>query len=255
MRLIRDGARRATIECMRRSAITVLVALGACGPDGSPEDDVPVSDAADAPVCPPARLIFLARGGGTYMQAADDDSSANRSRIVTNTMTFPPPTIVDGDWPAFVTCVRSKFERFNVIVTEQDPGAAAHVELVVIDQPSQLMLANGASGIAPFECDPGGGPRDFERGVPFLMWNAIRTTADRCWTASQVLGNTYGLDHALACPDLMTVQGGCPGLGDAKTFTDADVPCGEASARACTCGGATQNSFRYLTDVLGAGCR
>ncbi|MBA2538440.1 MAG: hypothetical protein H0V17_02290 [Deltaproteobacteria bacterium] len=49
----------------------------------------------------------------------------------------------------------------------------------------------------------------------------------------------------------MTFLSGC---GE-KSFTDAEVPCGESEARACNCGGNTQNSYAYLADLLGETCQ
>ena len=45
---------------------------------------------------------------------------------------------------------------------------------------------------------------------------------------------------------------GDSGRADTKTFTDADVPCGESAARPCRCrASAVQNSFQYLHGILG----
>src|SRR5690606_14824245 len=37
-----------------------------------------------------------------------------------------------------------------------------------------------------------------------------------------------------------------------KSFQDIDAPCGEYSARACSCGGNTQNSYQHIMDTFGA---
>jgi hypothetical protein len=45
----------------------------------------------------------------------------------------------------------------------------------------------------------------------------------------------------------MTWRTGC----GAKAFRDVDAECGETTARACRCEGATQSSYRRLRDRLG----
>jgi len=68
-----------------------------------------------------------------------------------------------------------------------------------------------------------------------------------CETIAMEVGHAYGLDHEYLCKDVMTYISGC----GAKSFVDADAPCGEQKKRACEGGAKTQNSYRTLARVLG----
>jgi hypothetical protein len=234
---------------MQRIGI-LLITVAACGDNRLAPNDAAIEP--DAPSCGAPRTVFLNRGGGTYT-AGPDDSSSNTSSILTATATLPAPTVVEADWTSFVACVKTKFAPFNVVFTEVDPGASPHTELVVIDKPSQIGVQNGVASISPLKCAAAGLQGALvEQAIVFMMWSAV-AASEHCYIGAQTLANSFGLDHEFSCPDLMTFLSSC-GPSVNKTFTDADVPCGEASARACTCGASTQNSFQYLTATLGAAC-
>ena len=59
--------------------------------------------------------------------------------------------------------------------------------------------------------------------------------------------HAWGLEHEFKCEDPMTYLYGC---GE-KSFQDGDYPCGEYEARACECGGASQNAYQYILDLFG----
>jgi len=232
-----------------RVVVAGLLAIGlvSCGdnlPDPSP--------VIDAPTCGTPTTVFLNRAGGTYTPGPDD-ASTNTSSVLSAAVTVSP-TIADADWSFFVTCMTNKFAPFNVVVTDQDPGAVPHTEVAVIDKPEDIGLNVPVGAISPFGCAADGGPKRFDAAIVFLMWVTNGTNGDRCWSAAQVVGSSFGLDHALSCPDLMTFKTGCGATAD-KMFTDETVECGEFEPRACTCGGTTQNSFQYLQATLGAACQ
>src|SRR5688572_22364437 len=136
----------------------LLVVLAACGGGGqSPE---PMVDAP--PVCGTPRTVFLNRGGGTYVQGAEN-SSTNTSSIIDMERTVAPPNVVEADWTFFVGCMTEKFAPFNVVITDQDPGAIEHTELVVIDAPGDVGLQNGVVSVSPFNCEV------VPRAIPFLV--------------------------------------------------------------------------------------
>ena len=70
---------------------------------------------------------------------------------------------------------------------------------------------------------------------------------EMCDTAAQETAHALGLDHELDCLDPMTYLGRC----GTRSFLNKAVDCGEDTARACTCGGPTQNSYAILKQVLG----
>lgn len=218
-------------------------ALAGCGDDGAAPTDA--ADRANP------TTIFLNREGGSYTRGQPANSSTNTTPLVVSPV-LSPPVITDPDWNTFVACVRAKFERFNVVVTEQDPGAIAHTEVVVIGlgheigQPDQFLNATSPTCATD-------GPQ-FGHGIAFLMWSASGNISDahRCIAASDGIGLSLGLDRVLSCPDVMGLDESCGPVAD-KVFTDMDVACGDNVPRGCRCGGGAimQNSFRYLLDLAG----
>jgi hypothetical protein len=222
------------------------IVIGACGSNSEHHGNADASG-ADACIAVAPTIVYISRAGGTYTMGPTDDSRTNTSSVITSNVMLMPPITVDADWTAVMTCVQSKFAGFNVTITDVDPGTAPHTELVVIDHPQQIGVSNGVLSISPFHC------MLVPNAVAFLMWADAGNNPSRCWTAAQTIASSFGLDHEYACPDLMTFLSNC-GAFDSKTFTDVDAPCGEYSARACACGGTTQNSFKTLHTNLGTTC-
>jgi len=204
-----------------------------------PEIDAP-------PACSTPVTLFLDRDGGTYTPGPDN-ASANTSSILDMERTLVAPTIADFDWDFVVGCVAQKFAPFNVVVTDQDPGDTVHNEMVVISTGADIGFGSNVASLSPFNCNR------IDGAILYLMWDTNNINGDRCWSAAQSFASSLGLDHEFSCPDLMSFVTGCGATAD-KVFTDADMPCGEFEARACTCGGTTQNSFQYLEDKVGAAC-
>ncbi len=190
------------------------------------------------------RLLFLNRHGGTYTPSYYNDSSQNLSTVPQQTSVIPPFQGTDDHWQAIMECVRREFERWNVQITDQDPGDAVFVEAVLGGAPGHLGLPSGVAGVSPFTCSNNG---VIERAIVFTFTEATRDVPTTCLTTVHEIGHAYGLDHIFYCPDPMTYLHGC----GPKTFQDRDSPCGEYSSRQCYCGGYEINSVRHLTDVLG----
>ena len=230
-----------TIEWMR--SWWLLLAC-ACGGDGSKAIDAAIGDASpDA--CAASHTIFLNRGGGTYT-VGPDDATMNKSSAIGQTRTLPPPTTVDADWTAVMTCVTSKLSTFPITVTDQDPGTAQHVEVVVLDSGNQ----NGVPGLtagAPSTPCAGGFGTAAKNTIAFAVWQG--TNANRCWDLSMAIGYTLGLDNVLPCEDLMSQNPSCSIPG--KAFTNVDQPCGDTAARNCRCGGTTQNAAQRIAANVG----
>ncbi len=243
--------------------LVVMVVAAACGGgggqspiDGAGDDDAGGSDGGTCTVpSTPPRTVFVNRAGGMYIKqtAGEDDSTMNKSVIIDMDRTLAPPTVVESEYTMFVDCVKSKFTPFHITITEVDPGAAAHIELVVIDTPQQIGLSNGISGVSPFACDAAAGnaPKVFESAIPFVMYGVFNQVKDRCEVAAQVIGNSLGLDHELGAADIMSFMNSVT----PKEFTNSLNDCGEDTPRACMCGGTTkQNSFEHLLTTLGPSC-
>lgn len=209
-----------------------------------PNDAVPSDDEAGRTAlrATARRIIFANRNGGTYTPG-NDDSSRNISSIPRSTSTVGGYTWGDAAWSSFMTCLRGQFSRFNVEVTDVDPGSATHVEAVVGGRPEQLGFGSNVGGVAPMY----GNCAIVERGVVYIFAGNFSSPQVQCEIAAQEIAHAYGLDHEYLCEDPMTYLSGC----GKKAFQDRLVSCGEYSARACQCS-SQQNSVQLLTQKLGA---
>jgi hypothetical protein len=230
---------------MRALALTVLI----CGCGGGGGDNVDASTTADAAECGTPSVVFLNNGGGEYTPGVDN-SSTNVSTIINEPETVAPYT-AGPDWGELLTCVAGKFAAFNITITDVDPGTAEHREVVFAMNPADFPFGNGVSGVAPFTCPEAGNDQPMRVGIGYMFPSVLGADpVSTCEVTAQIIGNMFNLDHAYHCPDLMTFLANC---GE-KTFVDMDVECGEFEARACTCGGDTQNSYQTLLDLAGPAC-
>lgn len=247
--------------CVRWACVMSVLSTVAC--DGGDDDDgagasdamsagsADAGDTADAGTCATGegRTVFLNRGGGIY-HAGPDDSSTNTSRILMAETTLQP-FMGAPDWDGLVACVAGKFAPFNVTITEVDPGATPHREVVFTPSPADVGLPSSIGGVAPFECPTAENAEPMAIGVGFIFPGVMGgDPTATCETTAQIIGNMFNLDHAFHCQDLMTYLTGC---GD-KSFVDMDVQCGEYEARPCACGGDTQNSYQAIAAIAGESC-
>lgn len=198
-------------------------------------------------------VIYLNREGG-ILAAGTDNSSRNVSSVVeaADLEQFEVEAFRGSAarWDRTVACIRDQFSAFNVDVVEHRPVDGPYVMVMIGGQPGDLARATGHDasraarlrGIAPLGRVP------IHGAVVFVFSRSMdETTRIVCETAAQEIGHAYGLDHVLSCRDPMTHLPSC-GL---RSFQDQDSPCGEQEARACVSGQPTQNSHRYLLDILG----
>lgn len=146
--------------------------------------------------------------------------------------------------PLMSVSSEDQFERFNVVVTDVDPGAAQHVECVMGGSPQDIGMGAGVGGVAPMfgDCSV------VERAVVYVFTRVFSSVQAECEVAAQEIAHALGLDHEYLCSDPMTYLSSC----GPKTFQDVNAQCGEYSARECMCGGTTQNSVQELLTTLGA---
>ncbi|MSP17266.1 MAG: hypothetical protein EXR73_11785 [Myxococcales bacterium] len=200
-------------------------------------DSSPPEAGAAAPL-----VIFMNRHGGTYFPAFDNDSSTNASTIPEDVSTVGAFHLGDPEWTQLMACVRVMYGRWNVAITDEDPGAAPHLESVVGGVPGELQMPAGVGGVSPGTCGV------IDRSIVFTFAAIYGDDVQEiCHTVAQETAHSLGLDHELLCTDPMTYLGGC----GVKRFQDEDAPCGEDVPRDCMCGGATQNSVRMLDVRLG----
>ena len=208
-----------------------------------------VPDAATPPasLVAQSRTIYLNHTGVT-LHPGNDDSRANASSIVNSNVSVPAWNTSAANWAATVSCFRAMFSRWDVVVTDVDPGNVPHIEAVFGGTPQQVGLPSGVGGVSPFtqNCDI------IENSIVFTFTSVLPQDAQSiCEVMAQEVAHSYGLDHELLASDPMTYLN----YNGNRTFKDQLVSCGENSARACGIGGSTcrakQNSVALLTERLG----
>jgi hypothetical protein len=199
----------------------------------------------------PSKTIYLERHS-IELRPGEDDAAQGFSSILASANAKPTKSKAwtggDAKWKALVACEKKLFEPFDVEVTDVRPHDSDFLMVVVGGTPADVGITGShhVTGLAPFNGSVI--PRAIVFGFSGATNNDVRQT---CETIAMEVAHAYGLDHEYLCKDVMTYLTGC----GAKSFVDADVPCGEAKKRACEGGGKTQNSFRRLSDVLGARSR
>jgi hypothetical protein len=196
----------------------------------------------------PSKVIFMERRS-VELRPGDDYAAAGISSVVANAANKPVKTRAfsggDAKWKSIIKCVKKQFAPFDVVVTDQRPADDNFMMVVVGGKPADIGVTDGhhVSGLAPFNGNVI--PRAVVFGFSAAVDNDVRAL---CETIAMEVAHAFGLDHEYLCKDVMTYLRGC----GAKTFVDADAPCGEHKKRACEGGAPTQNSYRRLIEVLGA---
>lgn len=196
----------------------------------------------------PSRVIYLHKGP-IELLGGDDDASKNRSSIVergdAERVVMPGFSGSHSQWSSIVKCTRKMFAPFDVTVTDALPASKGYILVAVGGKSTALKQKqhNHAGGLAPFI------PNAAIPGAVVFAFSSVSKNKPRivCETIGMEVGHAYGLDHGYNCKDTMTYLKRC----GSRTFTDKDAPCGEHSARVCAGGDPTQNSRRYLMDLLG----
>ncbi|MDX2093394.1 MAG: hypothetical protein SFX73_36455 [Kofleriaceae bacterium] len=210
--------------------------------------DEPTPMAAGALRVAKSRVIYLNRNGIT-VSPGTNDARSDRTTIAKQATTFGPWTAPEDVWSKTVTCVRDMFSRWDVQITEEDPGDVAHIEAVFGGRPSQLGLTPNTAGVAPFTTSCG----IIENAIVFAFTDILPDDPQMtCEIISQEIAHAYGLDHEMLPADPMTYLD----YDGNRTFQDVDAACGEKAERPCGINGstcrATQNSVALLTERLGA---
>jgi hypothetical protein len=199
----------------------------------------------------PSKVIYLERRP-VQLEPGDDYAAGGISSVIANAGNVSVKTRGfsggDAKWKSIMSCVTKLFAAFDVTVTDQRPTDDKFMMVVVGGKPSDIGVVDGhhVSGLAPFNGNVI--PRAVVFGFASTVENDPRAV---CETIAMEVAHAYGLDHEYLCKDVMTYLRGC----GAKTFVNADAPCGESKKRNCEGGAPTQNSFKRLTDVLGANSR
>ncbi|HUQ05106.1 MAG TPA: Ig-like domain-containing protein [Kofleriaceae bacterium] len=160
-------------------------------------------------------------------------------------------------WDELMTCIRSVYSPYDVVITDVDPGQTPHHEAVVAGRGRDMMLT-GVGGIAPLDsgtCEPQNNVISFSFANQYSGGAGLTTAEQICWTVAQESAHAFGLDHALDCSDPLTYLYTLPNGGSCgiRYFRNKLIDCGENVARPCVCGGNKQNSHAKLLAVHGMG--
>jgi hypothetical protein len=196
----------------------------------------------------PSKVIYMERRS-VELRPGDDYAAHGVSSVLSNAGNKPVRTRGfsggDAKWKSVMTCVKKMFAPFDVEVTDHRPRDDQFMMVVVGGKPADIGVTDShhVSGLAPFN------GAVIPRAVVFAFAQTVNNEPRAvCETIAMEVAHAYGLDHEYLCKDVMTYLRGC----GAKSFVNADAPCGEGKKRACEGGGKTQNSYRRLVEVLGA---
>ena len=224
------------------------VKIGADGV-GFARQAVPAPATAAASSLASSRIIYINRNGGMLYPGVND-SRSQISSIVSQ------PTMVQGwaaepaVWAEVMACMTQVWARFDVTVTDVDPGThESHIEVMCGDLPTTIGLSGNYGGVSPMRVDCG----VVENAIVFAFPAKLGYNARRvCEVMSQEIGHAYGLDHELEPADPMTYMA----YAGERTFQDHAAACGESKARSCGIGGqvcsADQNTVQMLLSRLGS---
>jgi hypothetical protein len=211
---------------------------------------VPAQPAATARSAATAqsRVFYLSRDGAV-LEPGDNDSRTGKSTIVKVPSDVSGWDVDDDTWNATVACVKNMYARFDVSVTDQDPGDAPHILGLIGGHPNQLGLDDNVAGVSPFmeDCST------IENSIVFAFTDVFPTDDPQaiCEVMSQELAHSFGLDHEMLASDPMTYL---EYSGD-RSFKDQMANCGEFGSRQCGINGSVcrdrQNSVQLLESRLG----
>lgn len=194
-----------------------------------------------------SRVLYLNRNGA-ILRPGDNDSSRDRSSIAALPVLIGGWDVDDETWSETVDCIAELYARFDVAVTDEDPGDAPHIEAVIGGHPADVGLPEDVAGVSPFMSDCS----IVEGSVVFTFTDVLpddpRTV---CEVTAQEIAHSFGLDHERLPADPMTYL---DYFGD-RAFQDEMASCGEFEDRACGINGTTcrqrQNSVALLEQRLG----
>jgi uncharacterized protein (TIGR03382 family) len=194
-----------------------------------------------------SRTIFLNRDGAVLLPG-DNDARLSTSSIVREPTLLTPWEIDDDTWSETVACVKDLYARFDVTITDEDPGDVPHLEAVFGGHPFDVGLPDNVAGVSPFTTDCS----VIENSVVFTFTDVLPDDAQlMCEVMGQEIAHSFGLDHQMLASDPMTYLD----YDGKRTFKDQLSACGEFEDRPCGIAGSVcrnkQNSVQLLESRLG----
>jgi hypothetical protein len=213
-----------------------------------------------------SNVIYLNRcaGAGCEIVQGTTNSTSDPVRSSLGHGVLSPFSRSDDVWNRVVACMKDVYAPFNVEITETDPGAQPHFEIIIGGTPQQIGLSSGVGGVSPFSCAP-----YIPNSVVFVFDVWGDNAEEICATAAQELAHSFSLDHAIEPSDPMTYF---PYVGR-RHYKNAQVQCGsdcDSNGRSplgivctgpqkqeheCACGNGaqTQNSYQLISALFGDG--
>ncbi|HEX7703163.1 MAG TPA: Ig-like domain-containing protein, partial [Kofleriaceae bacterium] len=223
--------------------------------------------AAMPPSAADSHIIFMNKcTGGCVVANGTTDNRTDKSDIGHGTLAaFSQSAAV---WSQVMTCMQATFSRFNVTVTDVDPGTAAHMEIMVAGLGANIGEPQGVLGVADFECQGIGNCSPYiANALVFDFANDSYYTAkplEICATAAQEIAHTWALDHVVDATDPMTYNNysgmrqykdnqacGSDCQGGQSPFGQTCTGSGGNATHVCALGGATQNEVSIITALFG----
>jgi MYXO-CTERM domain-containing protein len=172
-----------------------------------------------------------------------NDSTQNKSSIVHAASTVAAWTYSDAVWTQVVDCVKATYAPFGVNIVTTRPASGAYHMAIVAGTPQNVGMQQGVGGVSPFTCDY------IPNAISFSFAGVYGPDVNEiCWTIAQETAHSWGLDHKFDNRDPMTYLQSGPAR---KSFQNEAGSCGENSARACQCGGASMNSYQEILATFG----
>jgi len=200
-----------------------------------------------------------------------DATDIGKQGVTSATYTLSQFSQSDAAWGQVMTCMRGMFSRFNVTVTDVDPGQTPHMEVMVAGLASQMGLPLGVGGVADFPCSSIGQCQSFISNALVFDYANESFYAGQplsiCATAAQEIAHTWALDHVVDATDPMTYNsynGMRQYKDNQKCGSDCQGGQGPIQGETCTgsggqathvcagTGGATQNEVSTITALFGS---
>lgn len=213
------------------------------------------------------KTIFMNRcPNNCVLTSGYTDSRTNKSAIGAGTLSAY--SYGDASWNTVMACMKDTFSRFNVEITDVDPGPYVdHFEIMVAGSPTQIGLDPSVGGVAEYSCQSPGVCDVYQPNVIVFdfakVWGSYpNRDLEICATAAQEIAHSWGLDHVVDKTDPLTYND----YSGMRQFKD-NMTCGSdcvngkspfgltcTSAGAHTCmstGTATQNDVQTLLKLFG----